>query len=206
MQANGNAGNDGQNAHNGRDRQAGISAINTEAENDRDHDKQDGDHRRGRVGCAGRHVDRTVRCVGRHKGISHNGSKGRDHQQQRQVREDDEQLLCLAAHGVGDHLADGLALMPNGRKQRAKVMHSAKENTADQHPQQHRHPAEYRRLDRSVDRACTGDGREVMSHQNRRLCRHIVHTIILFIGRRLARGVDAPLLGQPAAVSQIRDH
>ena len=82
-------------------------------------------------------------------------------------------------------------------------MHTTEEDTADEHPQQHRNPAENSGLNRAVDRACARDGGEVVTHQNRGLCRAVVHAVFQLVSRSRAGRVDAPLFGQPSAVENV---
>ena len=57
-------------------------------------------------------------------------------------------------------------------------MQAAEENAAEHAPQEHGKPAEHGCLDRSVDGAGTGDGREVMAHQNDRLRGDVVNAVV----------------------------
>ena len=95
--------------------------------------------------------------------------------------------------------------MTNGREQSAEVMNAAEEDAADDDPEQNRKPAESCRLDRAVDRACAGDGGEVVTHQDRSFRRNVVNAILKFVCGRLARRIDSPLLGEPAAVADVTD-
>ena len=61
-------------------------------------------------------------------------------------------------------------------------MDAAKENTADQDPEQDRDPAEDSGLYGAVDRACARDRRKVMAQQDRRLGGNVVHSVLQFVG------------------------
>ena len=82
-------------------------------------------------------------------------------------------------------------------------MHTTEEDAADEHPQQHRNPAENSGLDRAVDRAGARDGGEVVAHQDRGLCGAVVHAVFQLVSRGRAGRVDAPLFGQPSAIENV---
>ena len=82
-------------------------------------------------------------------------------------------------------------------------MHAAEEDTADEYPQCNRYPAENCGLNRSVYRACAGDGGEVVSHKDRRFCGDIVHAVFHSVCRGLLTGIDSPFLCQPSAVEDV---
>ena len=82
-------------------------------------------------------------------------------------------------------------------------MHTTEEDGADEHPQQHRDPAENSGLNRTVDRAGTRDGGEVVSHQDRGFCGAVVHTVFQLVSRGGTGRVDTPRFGQPSAVEDI---
>lgn len=82
-------------------------------------------------------------------------------------------------------------------------MHTTEEDAADEDPQQHRDPTENSGLDRAVDRAGARDGGEVVAHQDRGLCRAVVHAVFQLVSRGRAGRVDAPLFGQPSAVENV---
>ena len=94
--------------------------------------------------------------------------------------------------------------MTDRSEERPEIMDTTEEDTADQHPQGNRQPAKHSGSDRSGDRACASDGGEMMPHQHRCLCRHIVDAIIH--GMRRCRDIPltyAPLLDQPAPIKYI---
>ena len=84
-------------------------------------------------------------------------------------------------------------------------MHGTEEDTTEDAPQENRHPAEDCSLDRSVNRACAGDGGEMVTHQDSRVGGDEVLAIIAGVGRSFAIGIYAPLLGQPAAVEHVAE-
>ena len=93
--------------------------------------------------------------------------------------------------------------MADGGEQGAVVMDGSEEDTADQDPQHHRHPAEDGRLDGAVDGAGAGDGGKMVSHQDRGFGRDIVHAVLQLMSWGGLGVVHAPLLGKPAAVEDI---
>ena len=121
-------------------------------------------------------------------------------------RKDEEERLGSLAHRVADNVADGLAAVTDGSEQRAEVMHAADKDTAKYAPQENRNPTEHGSLDRTVDRACARDGREVVAHQDRRFGRDVVNAVGHGVCRRRTLRIDTPLLGQPCTISDITDH
>ena len=193
------------NGHNTDDRghaDRRISAVHEETEEDGQDDEQQRDDRRRGVGRGSRHIHNTIHIGGLERVGNDGRERGHD-QDQGQVREDEEQALGLLADAGLDNGADGLAVIADRGKQRAVVMHTTEEDAADENPQQHRNPAENSGLDRAVDRAGTRDGGEVVTHQNRGLCRAVVHAVFQLVSRRRAGRVDAPLFGQPSAVENV---
>ena len=143
-----------------------ISSVDHEAKCNCNDDEQNGDHRRRRIGRTRRLVQDTVR-VGCAEGSGNHRRECRDDQKQGQIGEHQKQLLHLSAHGIADDFADRLSLMAQRSEQSAKVMYASEENASDQDPEHHRHPSEDGCLDRSGNRACPRDRREMMSHQHR---------------------------------------
>ena len=193
------------NGHNTDDRghaDRRISAVHEETEEDGQDDEQQRDDRRRGVGRGSSHIHDPIHIGGLER-IGNDGRERGHDQDQGQVREDEEQALGLLADAGLDNGADGLAVIADRGKQRAVVMHTTEEDAADEHPQQHRNPAENSGLDRAVDRAGARDGGEVVTHQNRGLCRAVVHAVFQLVSRRRAGRVDAPLFGQPSAVENV---
>ena len=193
------------NGHNTDDRghaDRRISAVHKETEEDRQDDEQQRDDRRRGVGRGSSHIHDPIHIGGLER-IGNDGRERGHDQDQGQVREDEEQALGLLADAGLDNGADGLAVIADRGKQRAVVMHTAEEDAADEHPQQHRDPAENSGLNRTVDRAGTRDGGEVVSHQDRGFCGAVVHTVFQLVSRGGTGRVDTPLFGQPSAVEHI---
>jgi len=157
----------------------------------------------GKVGHAVLEGVDLSRAVVRHEGAGHDGGEGSDDQDKNQQREDHEQLLSLGAHAVADNFRYGQAAVADGSEQRAEVVHGAEEDAADDNPEQDRQPAEHCSLDRSVNGACAGYGREMVSHQNRGMGGDIVLAVVVRMGRCFTVGVHAPLFGQPAAIEYV---
>ena len=150
----------------------------------------------GLSNCAAVHLRRT-------EGGSDDGAEGCDDQNQGQVGEYQEEALCLLSHGIGNNFADGVTLVPKGSKQGAEVMNAAHEDASEENPEEDGHPAENGRLNRSVDGAGAGNRGEVVAHQDRSLGGNVVHVIFHFNSGSLLFLIDAPLLGQPAAVEDV---
>ena len=194
---------DGNNADERGHAQRRVSAVHEETEEDRQDDEQQRDDRRGRVGSRLRHIDSAALQIGGLERVGNDGRERGHDQDQGQVREDEEQALCLLADTALNNGADGLAVVADRCKQCAEVMHTAEEDTADEDPQQHRDPAENSGLNRTVDRAGTRDGGEVVSHQDRGFCGAVVHTVFQLVSRGGTGRVDTPLFGQPSTVEHI---
>ena len=195
-----NDGDDAENADDGGRADLRVLAVHEEAEDSGNDDEQDGGHCSGAVGGIG-----GCRRINRHEGACDNRREGGDDQDQNGQGEDDEQTLGLDAHGVLHDLTDRAAVVTDGGEQRAKVVHGAEEDATEDAPQENRHPAEDCSLDRSVNRACAGDGREVVTHQNGGVCRNEVLAVVAGVGRGFTVGVDAPLLCKPAAVEHVAE-
>ena len=180
-----------------------ISAVDTEAEEDGQDDEQERNHCRRGIGSACCHIQCAGFRVGCLEGSCNHGGERSDHKKEGQVCEDQEHLLHSAAHRVGDDLADGLSPVADRCEQSTKVMDAAEEDTADQDPEHNRNPAEDGCLYWSGDGACTGDGGEVVAHQDSRLGGDIVDTVVLLLCRSLARGIHAPDSGKPTAVEDV---
>ena len=198
VQADGQADHDADDTQDGSHGQGSTLTVHEEAEQDGHDDEQQGDHSHGGVGL----VERAV-SIEANKGAGHDGGEGGHHQDQGQIREDQEQLLGAVADVHSDNLTDGLALVADRSEQSAVVMDSAEEDTADQDPQHHGHPAKDSGLDGTVDGAGAGDGGKVVTHQNRSLGGDVVHTVLQFVGRGDLGVVNTPLLGKPSAVEHV---
>ena len=120
-----------------------------------------------------------------------------------QPAEQQEQLAAGLADVLFDQHAHALAVVLDGSVQSAEVGDSAEEDAAQQHPQQDRQPAESSSLDGTGDRACTGDGAELVCKHGPAVGGDIVTAILVDDCGGLGGGVDAPFVGQPAAVQRI---
>ena len=165
----------------------------------------DNEEERGRCGgCLGidftggeQGVGRVGKCAG------NNGGEGCNNENQNEQCEDREEDLCTLAHAVLDDFADRAAVVADGSEQSTKVMHCAEEDAAEDAPEEYRNPAENSCLDRSVDRACACDGREMVAHQNGRVGRNEVLSVVAGVCRGLFVGVNTPLLCKPGAIENI---
>ena len=93
--------------------------------------------------------------------------------------------------------------MADGGEQSTKVVHGTEEDAAEDNPQENGNPAEYCGLDRSVNGACAGDGREMVAHQNGGVCGNKVLSVVTGVRGGFVVGVDAPLFCQPATVEYV---
>ena len=205
VQADIHCNGDQNNADDGGNTERSVSSVNEETEEDCQNDEEDGDHRGAGVCGAGCVVDSAVFKVSCLEGVCNDRAECGNDEQEGQVSKDDEQTLCLQTDTVFDNGADGFALVADGCEQCAEVVHAAEEDTADEHPQCNGNPTENGSLDRSVYRACAGDGGEVVSHKDRSLGRNIVHAVFHGVSRSRLAGINSPFLGQPSAVEDITD-
>ena len=182
--------------------QVGMLTVYQEAEDNGQRDEQQGSGCNRTVGSI---VNNSTVRAGSYivEGFGDDIRESGVNQQHDQPGEDAEHQLGLVRHALAHNRANGQALVAHGYEQGGEVLHSADEDAADQNPQQNGDPAEEGSLDRPVDGACAGDRREVMAQQNRSLGRTVVHAVFQFISRGFAGGVNAPLLGQPAAIENI---
>ena len=203
VQADVHAHGDTDHTDNGGDAQRSITTVYEEAEDDGHQDEHDGDDGGGSVGGRSLQIHSAGLGISGLEGVGNDGCESGHHQDQGQIGEDDKQLLGLGADGIADDFADGLALMPDGCEQGAEIVDAAEEDTTDEHPQHHGHPAEHSGLDGAVDGACAGDGREVMAHQHGGLSGTIILAVFQFMSRGNTAVIDAPLLGKPAAIENV---
>ena len=183
-----------------------VAAVHHETKNNSNYDKQQGYHS-DRCVCRGGCLINCTRFV-HHcaEGSRHDGCKCGNHKDQCQISKNGKQHLRSLAHVGGNDLTDGLSFVTDGCEKRAKVMNAAEEDTTDQNPEHNRNPAEHSRANRSGDRACTRDRREVVTHQHGRLSGNIVHTVFHLMSRgRLLAFAHTPLFAKPSAVEYVAD-
>ena len=82
-------------------------------------------------------------------------------------------------------------------------MDTAEEDASDDDPERAGQPSERSSADGAGDGACAGDGREVMSHQDRCLGGDVVDTVLHGVGGGLFVVVNTPFLGKPGTVKTI---
>ena len=203
LEADNHGDSDKNNADDGGNTEGCVSSVNEEAEENCQDDEEDGDHRGAGVCSTGCVVDGTGLGEGCLKGVGNDGAECSNDEQEGQVSEYDEQTLCLKTDTVFDNGADGLAVVTHGCEQSAEVMHAAEEDTTDEYPQSNGDPAENCGLDRSVDRACAGDGREVVTHEDGSLRGYVVNTIFHGVCRGGLTGIHAPFVCEPSAVENV---
>ena len=178
-----------------------MQVLLQQAKDHGEHHEHDGDHAGSTVGLGSLHQS-TVSTVGI-EGAGHHVGKGGDHDAAEQPTEQQEQLAAGLADVLFDQHTHALAVVLDGSIQSAEVGDSAEEDAAQQHPQQHRQPAEGSGLNGTGNRACTGNGAELVSKHRPAVGGHIVPAVLMDNCRGLGSGVDAPLVCQPAAVKHI---
>ena len=114
-----------------------YTSVNEEAENNGHDYEQQRNHCNGGVVV----IESAVRGEAV-EGAGHDRGESGDNQDQGQIREDDEQLLCTLTDIGGNHLADRLAFVADRGKERTEIVHRTEEDASDQDPQHNRDPAE----------------------------------------------------------------
>ena len=105
-----------------------------------------------------------------------------------------------------DHFAERLAVAADRREQHDEVLHRAGDHDAGKNPQRAGQEAHLRRQHRADQRAGAGDRREVVSEQHPPVGGHVVHPVVVALGRRLPRVVQPQdLVGDEFAVEPIGD-
>ena len=154
-----------------------LAAAGGQAVYDCYNDEQHRNHR-GALICKVRSLGCVCQVYG--EGAGNDGRERGNNQDQGQVSKDAEELLCGIVDVLGDNRCDGLALVAQGCEQSAKVMYSAEEDAANQHPQQNGNPAKYSSLNGAVDGASA-------------------RSLFLILTK-------SPLLCQPSAVQHVADY
>ena len=204
-----NDGNDADDTDDGSGAYLAVLAVDEVAEDKGDNDKE-------QRGSCGRSVAADVSTTDGEQrncgltilrngdeGTGDNCGEGSDNENKNEQCEDGEQPLCLDAHAVLDDLADGAAVVTDRGEQSTEVMHCAEEDTADDNPQENGNPAEDSGLNRSVNGAGAGDGREMMSHQDGGVGRNEVLSVVTGVCRGFTIGIHAPFLCKEATVEDV---
>ena len=204
VHAHGKGGSDAQNTDDGFLPAGEIQLLLHKAEDDGEHHEHDGHHAGRAVGLSG--VGELGHAVGHGVGVERAGNhigKRRNDNQAEQPAEQQKQLAAQLADVFFNKHTHGLAFVLDGGVQRAKVRHSTEEGAADQHPQQHRQPAEGGSLNGTGDRACARDRGKLMAEDRPAVGGNVILAVVIFDGGCLRFGVDAPFLSQPAAIERI---
>ena len=172
-----------------------------QAKDNGEHHEHDGHHAGSAVGLGS--FNHCAVCAEGIEGAGNHVRKSGNHDAAEQPAEQQEQLAAGLADVLFNQHTHALAVVLNGSIQSAKVGNSAEEDAAQQHPQQHRQPAEGCGLNGTGDRACTSDGAELVGKHRPAIGGHIVPAILVDDSRSLGCGVDAPFVSQPAAVKHI---
>ena len=178
-----------------------VELLLDEAEDDSEDHEHDGDHTGSAVGLSSLHQS----SVGA-EGVEGSGdhvSKRCNDDAAEQPAEQQEQLAAGLADILLDQHAHALAVILDGSVQSAEVGDGTEEDAAQQDPQQNGQPAESGSLDGTGDRACTGNGAELVGEHRPTVGGNIVPAILMDNSRGLGGGVDAPLVCQPAAVECV---
>ena len=176
---------------------------------DSDEGEQDGDGTSAAGGIGLGEVDstggsaRSVNDRGEHERLADHVGESGDDDDAEQPAEQQEQATTGLADVLLDELSQGLAVVLHRGVQGAKVVDGAKEDAADENPKHDGQPAKGHGDNRARDRAGTADRAELVRERgeggNGREALAVLHAL----GRREGVLVDAPLVGQPAAVAQI---
>src|SRR5262245_8728231 len=94
--------------------------------------------------------------------------------------------------------------MPNAGYQRRKIVHSANEHDTDRDPEQRRQPTKHHASDdRTRDRPCRRNRREVLPEQIKPRCRNVIDTVFACDGRCRSRVVEVVLPDEVATVKDV---
>ena len=178
-----------------------VELVLQQAKDHSEHHEHDGDHAGSAVGLSSFHQS-TVGAVGVEGACDH-VCEGSDDDAAEQPAEQQEQLAAGLADILLDQHAHALAVILDGSVQSAEVGDGTEEDAAQQDPQQNGQPAESGSLDGTGDRACTGNGAELVGEHRPTVGGNIVPAILMDNSRGLGGGVDAPLICQPAAVECV---
>ena len=204
VHAHGEGGEDAHDAQHGFLPAGEVPLLLDQAHHHGEHHEHDGHHTGRAVGLCG---VGELRCAVHHsvgvEGACHHVGKGCDDNEAEQPAEQQEQLPAQLADVLFNQHTHGFAFVFHGGIQRAEVGDGAEEHAADQHPQQHRQPAEGCGLNRAGNGACTGNGGKLMAENGPAVGGNEVLAVIEFHGRGLRLGVDAPFVGQPAAIEGV---
>ena len=178
-----------------------VELFLQQAKDNGKHHEHDGHHAGSAVGLGS--LNHCAVCAEGIEGAGNHVRKSGNHDAAEQPAEQQEQLAAGLADVLFDQHTHALAVVLNGSIQGTKVGDSAEEDAAQQHPQQHRQPAESCGLNGTGNRACTGNGTELVGKHRPAIGGHIVPAILVDDSRSLGCGVDAPFVSQPAAVKHI---
>ena len=105
-----------------------------------------------------------------------------------------------------DHFAERFSVAAHGSEQHDEILHCAGKHHADQNPQRAGEEAHLRRQDRTDERAGAGDRGEMMTVKHVLVGRHVIHAVVMALGRRHA-GVVEPehLVRDELAVEPVGD-
>ena len=181
-----------------------VKLLLDQAKHNSEQHEHDGNH----AGCAvgGSCISQAGNAVNRGVSVKSTGnhiSKSCNNDAAEQPAEQQEQLAAQLADVLFDQHAHGLAVVLNGSIQSAEVGNSAKENAADEHPQQNRQPAEGCSLDCTGNRACTGNGRKLMAENGPAVGGNVILTVVILNSGGLCVRVNAPGFCHPAPIKRI---
>ena len=135
----------------------GLHAADEESEA---HRHEDVEHR-NRGGRRVRHGETAVLGEAVERVRDDVGESGDDEEREEPAKQQEETPPRLADVLFDEH-PHRAALVAHRRIERAKILHSAKEDAADEQPEEGREPAEHGGDDGSRDGACACDGRKLM--------------------------------------------
>ena len=176
---------------------------------DSDEGEQDGDGTSAAGGIGLGEVDgtgistRSVNGRGEHERLADHVGESGDDDDAEQPAEQQEQATAGLADVLLDELSQGLAVVLHRGVQGTKVVDGAKEDAADEDPEHDRQPAKGHGDDRTRDRASTADRAELVRERGEGGDGREAVAVLHALGRREGLFVNAPLVGQPAAVAQI---
>ena len=179
-------------------RARGIHAADEEPEAHRHEDVEHRDRSRRRIwygeaAVLGEAVERVRDDVG--KGCD-------DEQREEPAKQQEEATPRLADVLLNEH-AHRAPFVAHRRIERTEILHRAKEDAADEQPEERRKPAEHGGDDGARDRACARDGGKLMRKDGEARGRRVVLPILESLRRRRSGFIDAPRFHEPPTIEGV---
>ena len=113
------------------------------------------------------------------EGAGNHGGEGCDDEKREQPAEQGEEASSFFADVLLNDHSDGFSIIFDGGIQGTEILYGAEEDTADEEPEENRHPAENGCKDRALDRTGTCNGGELMREDGQLRGRNIVLSVLV---------------------------